>query len=224
MNLHKNQLKIILFYLLIFCASANAAVWRSIDESGAVTFSNSRLQTDAELVISSDKKTRPEPKALYSTYCPPTCKQPTPNWWLKSEKYLAVEGYLASAARVNGIEAALLESIAATESAFEVDVVSSKGAVGVMQVMPKTARQYGVNGPRLKDIEMLLKNPSINISVAAKHLSRLNKKYDGRLDLMLAAYNAGEAAVSQAANQVPHFGETKRYVANVLYLYLMAKR
>lgn len=127
------------------------------------------------------------------------------------------------AARINGVDLALLKAVAAAESGFDAKAVSRKGAIGVMQVMPATARMYGVRGVREKDVVEELKNPATNIDIAAQHLSRLLKLYGGKLDLVLAAYNAGESAVARASGQVPNYPETKQYVSNVIYLYTLNK-
>lgn len=214
---------VLFLFLQNLCFPIHASIWKSVDQFGVVSYSNSRPQRGADLILGASQDVGTGSQSAYSTNCTRTCNQPVPNWWRKSKKYLALEGYLADASRENGIDRALLEAIAATESAFEVDAVSGKGAVGVMQVMPITARQYGVTGAQRKDIELQLKKPSVNIGIAARHLSYLHKKYGGRLELVLAAYNAGEVAVAQASNRIPDFDETKKYVANVMHLYSMAK-
>lgn len=214
----------VLFLLLqTLCLPMHASVWKSVDRFGGVSYSNSRPQRDADLILGGGQGVVAGLQGVYSTNCARACNQQAPNWWRKSKKYLALEGYLAGASKESGIDQALLEAIAATESAFDADAVSGKGAVGVMQVMPATARQYGVTGAQRRDIELQLKKPSVNIGVAARHLSYLHKKYEGRLDLVLAAYNAGEAPVAQASNRVPNFNETKKYVANIMYLYTASK-
>ena len=99
----------------------------------------------------------------------------------------------------------LLHAIIRAESAYDPRAVSNKGAAGLMQLMPETARQYGV-----KDVF----DPEENLTGGAKYLKDLVRLYDGRRDLVLAAYNAGQEAVKKY-NGVPPYPETKAYIKMV---------
>ena len=83
-----------------------------------------------------------------------------------------------------------------------------------MQVMPDTARRFGVREP-----ERDLHDPAINIEVGAAYLSDLRTQYENNLKLMLAAYNAGEGAVQRYGNRVPPYAETQNYVKRVIRMY-----
>ena len=107
-----------------------------------------------------------------------------------------------------GVPAAFLHSVARTESAYRVDAVSVKGAIGVMQLMPATAAELGAN-PR---------DPAQNIDAGARHLRDLLDKYDGSAHKALSAYNAGAGAV-QKYGGVPPYAETVNYVQRVLRTY-----
>jgi hypothetical protein len=102
---------------------------------------------------------------------------------------------------------ALLHAVATVESACNPAAVSAKGAQGLMQLMPGTAARYGVQ--RILD-------PADNVRGGARYLRDLLLRYEGRLELALAAYNAGEEAVARHANQIPPFAETRDYVRKVL--------
>lgn len=102
---------------------------------------------------------------------------------------------------------ALLHAVATVESACNPGAVSAKGAQGLMQLMPGTAARYGVQ--RVFD-------PTDNVRGGARYLRDLLLRYEGRLELALAAYNAGEEAVARHANQIPPFAETRNYVLKVL--------
>lgn len=104
------------------------------------------------------------------------------------------------------IPADLLKAVAKAESNFKSDVVSSAGAIGVMQLMPKTAASLGVSDPF--DAEQ-------NIMGGAKYLSGLINRYDGNTTLALAAYNAGSGNVAKYGG-VPPFKETKNYIEKVM--------
>ncbi len=110
------------------------------------------------------------------------------------------------AASRHRIDPALLTAIAQVESAFNPHAVSHKGAKGILQLMPETAKRFGV-----RDIF----DASQNIDGGAKYLSWLLERYDGRTDLALAGYNAGEAAVDQYGG-IPPFSETQSYVTRVM--------
>lgn len=106
------------------------------------------------------------------------------------------------AAETYGLDQKLLETVAMRESNFRPDAVSSAGAIGVMQLMPGTAQSQGVTNPY--DAEQ-------NIMGGAKLLRNLYDGFDGNLELMLAAYNAGAGAVRKYGG-VPPYTETQNYV------------
>lgn len=101
----------------------------------------------------------------------------------------------------------LLHAVIAVESAYDARAVSSKGALGLMQLMPATAQRFGVTDPF---------NPHDNVRGGARYLKALLAQFNGDLTLTLAAYNAGENAVVRHGNRVPPFAETQRYVPKVL--------
>ncbi len=113
---------------------------------------------------------------------------------------------IAAAARKHGLSPRLLESVIRTESNFAARARSPKGAMGLMQLMPGTARQYDVENPY---------DAAANIDAGAQHLRMLLDRFD--LPLALAAYNAGEAAVRRYGG-VPPYPETRNYVRRVLAL------
>jgi len=117
---------------------------------------------------------------------------------------------VSEAARSNDVDEALLHAVIAVESGYDPRAVSSKGAVGLMQLMPKTARRYHVANSY---------DPAQNVSGGARYLKDLISLFKNDLQLALAAYNAGEEAVIQRGNRIPPYRETQRYVPRVLELY-----
>ena len=115
---------------------------------------------------------------------------------------------IREAAVRSGLPPAFVESVARVESAFRPDAVSAKGAIGVMQLMPGTARALGADPHDMGQ----------NIEAGARLLRELLLKYDGDVVKALAAYNAGSAAVDRFGG-VPPFDETQRYVNRVIGFY-----
>lgn len=115
----------------------------------------------------------------------------------------------AQAARQTGLPVPLLQAVAWQESGDNPQAVSSCGAVGVMQLMPGTAAELGVDPWQ----------PDQNILGGARYLARQLHAFGGNLSLALAAYNAGPGAVAAYGDQVPPYAQTQQYVADVLALY-----
>lgn len=116
---------------------------------------------------------------------------------------------MAVAAERHDVDGLLLAAVVETESRFRPAAVSPRGAVGLMQVLPTTGEMYGARD---------LTDPHVNLDVGSRYLHRLLRDYDGDLELALAAYNAGPAAVERYGG-VPPFRETRDYVKRVLRKY-----
>jgi soluble lytic murein transglycosylase-like protein len=121
---------------------------------------------------------------------------------------------IARAAAATGLDGALLGAVIAVESGFRKDARSPKGALGLMQLMPGTAAGLMDDS----NIRAALVDPVANVQAGSRHLRRLVDQYPGRLDLALAAYNAGEGAV-QKYDGIPPYAETLQYVRDVTALY-----
>lgn len=130
-----------------------------------------------------------------------------------------VNHLIRQASLIQGIDYELLHAVIATESGFRIRVVSPKGAVGLMQLIPPTAERYGVKDDKYSLASQKLVDPRTNIWVGSRHLHKLIKRYPGDIELALAAYNAGEGAVRRAGNRIPNYPETKKYVKSVMHRY-----
>ncbi|MFW0758065.1 lytic transglycosylase domain-containing protein [Pseudomonas sp. H11T01] len=117
---------------------------------------------------------------------------------------------VAAAATANDLPPALLHAVIQTESHYNADARSAKGAMGLMQLMPGTAREMGV-------IDAL--DPAANIQGGARYLKRLMVMFNNNISLAVAAYNAGPDAVLSRGRIIPPFAETQRYVPSVLRQY-----
>jgi soluble lytic murein transglycosylase-like protein len=115
-----------------------------------------------------------------------------------------------AAAKTANIQADLLHAVVAVESAYNATAVSSKGAQGLMQLMPATAALYAVRNPY---------DPAQNLKAGARHLHHLLVEFDYDLALALAAYNAGAEAVRRYRHAIPPYRETRDYVRRVIQLY-----
>ena len=140
-----------------------------------------------------------------------------------SPGYRTAKRALRDAARRHEIDYELLQALVATESGFDAQAVSPKGALGLMQVMPDTAARYGVRDDARASVAAKLFDPRQNVATGSRYLADLMALFPGRLDLALAAYNAGEGAVQKAGNRIPNYPETRNYVATVMQLYAYLK-
>lgn len=140
-----------------------------------------------------------------------------------SPSYKTAKVALRDAASKHSIDYELLQALIATESGFDAQAVSPKGAMGLMQLMPATAQRYGVAADKRTTIEKKLFDPRINIAAGSRYLRDLIAMFPGQIELALAAYNAGEGAVQRAGNKIPNYKETQNYVQTVLQLYAYLK-
>ena len=115
---------------------------------------------------------------------------------------------IQNAAREAGVSPALVHAVIFVESGYNPKARSPKGAIGLMQVMPDTALRYGVPDPG--------RTPEANLRAGTRYLSDLMQQFGSRLDLVLAAYNAGEKAVLRHGHRIPPYRETQHYVPAVL--------
>ena len=120
-----------------------------------------------------------------------------------------IDAAIDEAATRHNVDPSLVRSVVKVESNFNPNAVSRKGAMGLMQLMPSTARSLNVSNPF---------DPQQNVEAGVRHLRKLLDSYGGDVRLSLAAYNAGSKAVSRSAG-VPHFRETQNYVRRITDLY-----
>lgn len=180
--------------LLGLSLTATGQVYRYVDEDGITVLTNVRP----------DPARYPEARNVgcYGTCITGVDWQATP---LQRELF---EVEVGEAVAETGVEEALVRAVIHAESWFNPDAVSHAGAEGLMQLMPATQQRFGVDDPF---------DPSANIAAGAALLAELLSRYEGDLELALAAYNAGESAVARHGG-VPPFAETREYLRRIRIL------
>lgn len=214
--------------LLCVANQARADVWGYVDEKGVAHFAAEQIDAryelfyrNAETFDTSLDAPVPEPAPT------PVAIPPTPSklmtFFAVSPGFKLLRQHLRDASSDHNIDMELLQALIATESGFDSSAVSPKGAIGLMQIMPATARRYGVEGDKRLALEQKLTDPKINIKTGTRYLRDLINMFPGQLELALAAYNAGEGAVQRAGNQIPNYKETQNYVKTVMQIYMGLK-
>jgi Zn-finger nucleic acid-binding protein len=125
-----------------------------------------------------------------------------------------IDGLIKQNGAKYGIDPYLIFCVMEQESHFNARALSPKGALGLMQLMPGTAARFGIRRPS---------DPAQNIAGGTRYLKQLMGQFNGRIDLVLASYNAGEGAVMKFGRKVPPYRETRAYVKRISYRYHRAK-
>lgn len=176
---------------------ASADIFAFSDENGTVSLSNQPTDSRYTVFLQTPDENQ-SPIAI------------TANTALPATKTVSFGTLVDEAARSNDIEAALLHAVITAESNYNTRAVSRKGAIGLMQLMPATAKRYGVTD---------IYDPAQNVAGGTRYLKYLLKMFNNDQRLTLAAYNAGENAVARFGNKIPSYRETRDYVNKVMSLY-----
>ena len=193
--------RLLTIFILASPIAADADIYKYVDKHGRV--------------ILTDKPKNNNYKRLVKTWKGWEEKKSSVDYGkfeLNKNKYSATVAYYA---KHYGLPKSLLDAVITAESAFDPNAISKAGAVGLMQLMPETARRYGVSNRR---------NPAANVKGGTRYLRDLLKMFDNKLYLALAAYNAGEGAVKRHGNQIPPYKETQNYVKKVIAYYREYKK
>lgn len=191
-------MKLLLLTMMLFALapSAKADIYTYTDASGIVHFSNVPDNKNFKIVVAAQRDENRSESARGQVQVSQAGKNRfTP--------------FVEEAARTYQVDAALLHAVISAESGYNPAAVSNKGAVGLMQLMPETARRYGVANSL---------DPEQNIRGGTKYLSDLLRMFNNNLELAVAAYNAGENAVIRHGYNIPPYQETLAYVPKVLKL------
>ena len=230
---------LVLVSLLYFApALARAEVWGYVDARGVAHLAAEKLDDRYELFsrgspsfavgeLAGESRGSAKGEVLAEPAPPLEVPPPLPPQLVKffetSAGYRQAQPLLRDASRSQGVDYELLKALIVAESGFDPKAVSPKGAIGLMQVMPATAERWGVRGDAKLSIEKKLADPQLNVRTGTRYLRHLMGLFPDRLDLALAAYNAGEGAVQRAGNRIPPYRETQNYVKTVMHLYAMLK-
>ncbi len=220
---------LVMMFVGLQATPARADVWGYVDARGVAHFSASQLDERYELFFRGGESfdagaPAGQPgKALDGSDVRASGVAAAPPKLLAyfdvSPNYKAVKHLLREASVTHGIDYELLQALIATESGFDPQAVSPKGAIGLMQLIPPTAARYGVKAGKNSPIQKVLTDPRTNLRAGSSYLSDLINMFPGRLELAIAAYNAGEGAVQRAGNRIPNYPETRNYVKTVMQLY-----
>ena len=187
-------------------ASAGADIYRCKRADGAQHYTNVREKGGrCQVVVRASRKSRAKGSSKKS---PSATRKPTKRG-KDPERHTRYNNLITEAAQVYQLPYSFIRAVMRVESNFNPTVVSRAGAMGLMQLMPKTARSMGVSDPF--DVRQ-------NILGGARYLRILANRFKGDLILTVAAYNAGEAAVDKHGG-IPPYQETQRYVRRVLKHY-----
>jgi len=196
-----NGLSVCIAAALLFAAvPAQAQIYSWRDANGNLVLSNKKPLSDAESL-----KSYAVPKADT----------------VRATRYAAVDrgrnydDLISEHARLNNVRADLVRAVVQVESAFNPRAISRVGAMGLMQLMPATAREFGV---------LNAFDPVENIRAGVAYLRRLLDRYSDNEELALAAYNAGPTAVDRHNQTVPPYRETKNYVKQITSITQTATR
>jgi len=171
-----------LVMLAPFARPVCADIYRYVDEDGIIHFSNVPNHYRYRLYISDGNM---DYQAYFDRY----------------------DKIIRQAARKHGIDSSLIKAVIRAESDFDKHAVSSKGAQGLMQLMPETAKELEVGDSF---------DPKENIHAGVRYLKRQLKNFQNDVSLALAAYNAGENAVRRCGHRIPPYKETRTFVDRVL--------
>jgi soluble lytic murein transglycosylase-like protein len=198
-------------------ATDTMQVYMSTLPNGMPSFSNEPTQRDDRLVMNWNA---PPPR-------PPSAAEPIPPREVRASVLLprgqparerllpnvlhdGFNAIIQAAARAYRVEAALIRAVIEVESGFNPHARSAAGATGLMQLMPATARRYGVRNAR---------DPVQNIDGGTRYLRDLLDLFQGNAQLAVAGYNAGEGAVLRHGSRIPPYAETQAYVPKVMSRY-----
>ena len=179
---------------------ALADIYMFTDAKGVVHFTNIPSNDKRYKLVRKEETTSPQARAAgMPQYVLPT-----------AELIRRYSSIIETTSRSHGVDAALVHAVITAESGYNPSAISRAGARGLMQLMPDTAKRFGVRN---------IMDPVENIQGGVKYLRELLTLFNGNMELAVAAYNAGENAVIRHGHRIPPYAETVNYVPKVLGFY-----
>lgn len=178
---------------LVLMRPVSADIYKYVDKYGRVTLTDKARSDQYKLLVKTWKGWEEQKNSIAMR-----------DFLKNQKKYMETINYYAVH---HQLPKALVHAVIAAESAYDTEAISRAGAVGLMQLMPATARRYGVRNRR---------DPTDNIVGGIRYLKDLLAMFDNNLPLALAAYNSGENTVKQYGNHIPPYDETRNYVKKVI--------
>ncbi len=183
----------VVFILIAIVSSVHADIYMYIDDNGVMHFTNTPTSNQHEYKVYIKERTS------------------VSNRFQVTDKY---DKLISNASEEFNLDSRLLKAMIKAESDFDPRAISTKGAMGLMQIMPDNFKMLNLENPF---------DPWQNIRAGAQYFKKLYKRFNGKLALSLAAYNAGPTAVDRYKN-IPPYQETEEYVRRVLRYYRTFKQ
>ena len=193
---------LVMLAMLLSSTQVVADIYKFVDADGRIYYTDEPQNNLYKLII----KTPPPTPTSVSSLRNDSYKDP--GFYGANKKRFS--DLIEQTANKHQVDAKLVHAVIQTESAYNADAQSPKGAVGLMQLMPDTAKRFGVIDRN---------DPDQNVDGGIRYLKHLINLFNPKIDLALAAYNAGENAVMRNNNTIPPYPETQNYVKQVLALY-----
>jgi soluble lytic murein transglycosylase len=182
-----------IIFLIAAVSSVNADIYMYIDQDGVMHFTNAPTESERD----------------YKVYV----RERSSNYSIPTAAFFSTDAYdelISDASEQYGVDSLLVKAIIKAESDFNPKAVSKKGAMGLMQIMPQNFQNLQIENPF---------DPRENIMGGTRYFKYLYDRFDGKLALSLAAYNAGPTAVDHYNKSIPPYKETEQYVERVLRYY-----
>ncbi|CAG9174728.1 Membrane-bound lytic murein transglycosylase C [Cupriavidus laharis] len=209
---------------LAFAPAAHAELYGFIDADGVAHFADHKLDERYKLFMKDGGSFDTSRDSREAGAAAVDLEQHKLYRYIVNHPNIAkVEPMIRQIADKQDVDPALVKAVMAVESGFNPSAVSPKGAIGLMQVIPGTGTRFGVSADARRSVEEKLADPRTNISAGVRYLRWLMELFPDNLELVLAAYNAGEGAVQRYNNRIPPYPETQQYVSTVLQFYRLYK-
>jgi soluble lytic murein transglycosylase-like protein len=191
--------------------AAQADLGGYVDARGVAHFAPQRVDSRFRLVLGDRAEALRVPGKTDGA-------SPLLTWLEIAPQAKALWPWLREAEAAHGVDAELLQAVIVVESGFDARAISPRGAIGLMQITPATGDRYAAPGESARPAVERLLDPRINILTGARMLADLLRRH-GRIELALAAWNAGEGALRRHGGVLPPIDETRAHVHLVLELY-----